>query len=250
MGGRALVLFPLFALVCALLNHHAAAQGNCCQLTKAKLNGMVGTHAVDDEVCPEVGYFDATSKCSQCPKGTCIVSTASSSYCICPDSFMKRVDWQNNCKESFGKAWPESIGKEDRFRRSCGKESSSSGEAPSGEEEQAAKSSGGGKAASSASSAEDDSIGAPAEDGSIGADAKKSAAESGKTTESAKSTDSKKEEKSTFEENKLSIIFGGVAAFAAVAAVVVAIWQKDQLLLVLKGKREPEEKSVDLDAMA
>lgn len=85
---------------------------NCCSLSESSLQAMKGTSSK----CPSsVDFFRMLLKCQKCSPGLCRIGTK----CYCPDNFLSSSAAQATCKEWFDKSWPESIGVEDVFYRSC-----------------------------------------------------------------------------------------------------------------------------------
>lgn len=111
---RTLILPPLF------LAATAAAIQSCCSMTSEELGKIQG----DGESCPtSKNYYSVKSldKCGLCPVGTCRVNDD----CFCAGNFLDSYENRESggpwtgCEYSFGKSWPDSIGKEDVTWRSC-----------------------------------------------------------------------------------------------------------------------------------
>lgn len=265
---------------------------HCCEMTEQALQNLIVRHSD----CPKGQYFAARTKCSTCPAGQCMVSTSSESQCQCPNYFLASGFAQRDCRESFGKRYPGSRGRENHFRRGCGtatapsRDDSDSAAAPEADGG-ASGVDGGGNSSSTASRGKggdednetssagiSNSSGNPTggESGAKKIYSKNNDVEAlicavigfiGVTVAAAIQLHLMKEKKiphltgaesgskkigprkaGCFQWKKCSVFFGGIAAIAAVATVIVSIVKKDKILLVLNGKTEPVQNYIDLDA--
>lgn len=86
---------------------------NCCSLNESSLQAMKERN----RKCPSVRDTHSAlgTKCQNCEEGLFRVDRD----CFCSENFLSSLSAQAKCKAGFGKPWPESIGIEDIFYRSC-----------------------------------------------------------------------------------------------------------------------------------
>lgn len=85
---------------------------SCCSLSEEELTDIRGTH----EECPDLFSFSGLNeKCVDCPKGTCRTGRD----CVCPGEFLSSQSFQLECENSFGQAWPATVGEEDPDFKEC-----------------------------------------------------------------------------------------------------------------------------------
>lgn len=86
---------------------------SCCELTEEELTACSSI----SEKCPGysgIGALGPEGECDECPPGECRVGNS----CVCPADFLdsKSGDgFQKLCKDQYGKAWPKSIGRENKL---------------------------------------------------------------------------------------------------------------------------------------
>ena len=95
---------------------------NCCSMEESVLLSFVGTS--DD--CPATtSPVQLSNKCQRCPYGTCKLNNGSTVSCYCPRAFLDSVGktgilgYASQCESAYGIPWPDSVGKENRYERSC-----------------------------------------------------------------------------------------------------------------------------------
>lgn len=112
------------------INRQAAesSEANCCSLDRDKLEAMRGKCPTSMVSLPLTGTIlpGTMNKCKRCPPGSCRIheESFSISRCVCGESFLDEEYRHEECVASFGKAWPESVGKKDLDYRSCSADAS------------------------------------------------------------------------------------------------------------------------------
>lgn len=102
------IALNLVLRVSLVLSVQAHTKG-CCSLSEAELSELRGTNSD----CPIHPIVTPNEKC-ECPEGMCRLTL----YCLCPTNFLSKESIQSDCRHSFGKAWPATIGEEDpHFKR-------------------------------------------------------------------------------------------------------------------------------------
>lgn len=177
--------------------------------------------------------FIQKASCDECPRGTCrlpLSSTAISDVCKCPEEFLGDTFHHGQCELKQGTDWPQSVNKTELDRRRCN----------------GVKYGDGGKTLKEDGSMPEPTLSGidpptenPHPSGPI--DRKGTVSSTTETPGPSATAEPKPILPSTGA--KIAVGAGVVSAFAAVAAVAVAIWKRDEIKERLSGRSAPKQSS-------
>lgn len=197
---------------------------DCCSMTEEEITACRGIY----KKCPGESWFGAIDRtsCDECPQGSCRgpETSGTSDSCYCPEYFISSFSARSKCATSHGTlAWPDSAGKTeiDRRKRCKGVENGVDGKALTGKEQRT----GSAPTTATGTSSSSDSTTA----GSRSGESPSAGSNTSSTTGGSGSADQNTDGKKLSTGEMVGIGAGVVSALAAVAAVAVAVWKKEDI---------------------